>query len=220
MFTGLVEGTGVLLRVERRGPDARMVIRAEYDLRDLSLGESVAVDGACLTVVAFEGRTFTVDVSAETLSKTTLGSKSPGARLNLERALRLGDRLGGHWVTGHVDGLGTLMDRKMEGRSWRLSFSIPPELSRYVVPKGSIAVNGVSLTVNTCAPGVFHVNVIPHTADVTTIGALRIGDAVNIETDIIGKYVERLLQGWRAAAGDEDKTTSVDLSFLSKHGFV
>ncbi|SMC19636.1 riboflavin synthase alpha chain [Desulfacinum hydrothermale DSM 13146] len=220
MFTGLVEGTGTLLRIDRRGPDARMALRADFDPEGFTLGESIAVDGACLTVVSFEGRTFSVDVSAETLSRTTLGSKSPGARFNLERALRLGDRLGGHLVTGHIDGLGTLQDRAMEGRSWKLTFAIPPELSRYVVPKGSIAINGVSLTVNTCEPGRFYVNVIPHTADVTTIGQLKIGEEVNIETDIIGKYVERLLKGYDAQDKADSPSPGIDTAFLVEHGFL
>jgi len=220
MFTGLVEGTGTLLRVDRRGPDARMTLRADFDPRGFTLGESIAVDGACLTVVSFEGRTFSVDVSAETLSRTTLGTRGPGSRFNLERALRLGDRLGGHLVTGHIDGLGTLQDRAMEGRSWRLTFSIPPELSRYVVAKGSIAVNGVSLTVNGCGPDRFDVNVIPHTAEVTTIGLLQIGDRVNIETDIIGKYVERMLQGHRPDGDKGGQQRGIDTAFLVEHGFL
>lgn len=222
MFTGLVECRGTVLRVERQGVDGRMVLRSERLYPDMSLGESIAVDGACLTVVAFDGAVFTVDVSAETLSKTTLGTKSPGSTVNLERALRLGDRLGGHLMQGHVDGVGTLLQKKMEGRSWRFYFSVPEDLSLFIVPKGSIAVNGVSLTVNGCAPGRFDVNVIPHTADVTTLGMLAPGDHVNIETDIIAKYVQKMLHAWtKAPPGDSKaKPGGLDAAFLKEHGFL
>jgi len=221
VFTGLIEGTGTLLRAQRHGPDAQMVIQAGYDMGGIVLGESVAVDGVCLTVVAFQGNTFTVDVSAETLGRTTLGRKSPGKRLNLERALRFGDRLGGHLVTGHVDALGTLLERASEGRSWRLVFGIPAEHSPYVIEKGSIAVNGISLTVNGCSEGRFHVNIVPHTARETTVGELEPGDAVNIETDLIGKYVEGMIKNWMNRSGGKDaEKGSVSLDFLRRHGFA
>ncbi|MEJ5366331.1 MAG: riboflavin synthase [Desulfosoma sp.] len=222
MFTGLVECRGTVLRTERHGVDARMTLRSDRVFADMALGESVAVDGACLTVVAFDGPVFSVDVSAETLDKTTLGSKTPGSVVNLERALRLGDRLGGHLMQGHVDGMGTLIQKKMEGRSWRFYFSVPEELSVFIVAKGSIAVNGVSLTVNGCAPGRFDVNVIPHTADVTTLGRLAVGERVNIETDIIAKYVEKMLRAWtKPSSGDSpEKSGGVDAALLRRHGFL
>lgn len=222
MFTGLVECRGTVLRLERRGVDARMVLRSEKMFSDMSLGESVAVDGACLTVVSFEGPVFCVDVSAETLSKTTLGSKNSGAVVNLERALRLGDRLGGHLMQGHVDAVGTLTQKRMEGRSWRFAFTVPEELSPFIVAKGSIAVNGVSLTVNGCTPGRFDVNVIPHTAEITTLGMLSPGDSVNIETDIIAKYVHNMLRAWNAAPTDASwaRPSGVDADFLKRHGFL
>ncbi|MGV8073421.1 MAG: riboflavin synthase [Syntrophobacteraceae bacterium] len=221
MFTGLIEGTGTLLRTERHGADARMVIRAQHALEGLTLGESIAVDGACLTVVSFQGTSFNADVSAETLSRTTLDRKSPGSRLNLERALKMGDRLGGHLVSGHVDGIGVLRDRVMEGRSWRLFFEIPRELSRYTIEKGSIAVDGISLTINGCGEGRFDVNIVPHTVSETTIGDLRTGDEVNIETDPIGKYVEKMLLSWKSRSEmPEDKGSRIDSSFLQKHGFL
>jgi len=220
MFTGLIEGTGTLLRIDHRGPDAVMVIQPDFVMEKITLGESIAVDGACLTVVSFQGNVFSADVSAETLSRTTLGGKSPGVHLNLERALRMGDRLGGHMVSGHVDGIGILRDRHKEGRSWRLFFEVPQDLSRYIIEKGSIAVNGISLTVNGCAEGSFDVNIVPHTARETTIGDFQIGRQVNIEMDLIGKYVEKMLGGWKTATQDHPKTSRIDGAFLQKHGFL
>jgi len=220
MFTGLIQAIGVLQRIDRQGTDAKMVVRSLSPLADLELGESIAVDGACLTVAAFQASVFTADVSVETLSRTTLGGKVAGNRLNLERALRLGDRLGGHLVSGHVDGIGVLTDKTKDGRSWRLSFKVPAALSRYIVAKGSIAINGISLTVNGCGPERFDVNIVPHTADQTTIPDLQIGDEVNLETDIIGKYVERLLSGWQSNAPEKPAAKGgIDASFLQKHGF-
>jgi riboflavin synthase len=221
MFTGLIEGMGTLLRTEKLGADAKMVIKAHNSLQDLVLGESISVDGACLTVAAFQGNTFTADVSAETLSRTTLGRKPAGSHLNLERALRLGDRLGGHLVSGHVDGLGVLLDRVRDGRSWRLIFGVAAELAHYIVGKGSVAINGISLTVNVAEADRFDVNIVPHTAQETTVAELQIGDEVNIETDIIGKYVERMLAGWqRKMSGEPDRSSRIDLGLLAKHGFI
>jgi riboflavin synthase len=222
MFTGLIEGTGTLVRTDHLGPDAKMVIQANYALENLVLGESIAVDGACLTVVAFQKNLFTADVSAETLDRTTLGRKSPGSRVNLERALRLGDRLGGHLVSGHVDAVGVLQDRYTEGRSWRFAFRVPESLSKYIIAKGSIAINGVSLTVNGCQPGLFDVNLVPHTAKVTTLGDLRIGAEVNLESDVIGKYVEKMVQSWAPVQSGHSaaQPSTIDAAFLQKHGFL
>jgi len=220
MFTGLIEGIGTLLRIDRHGPDAQMVIRPRYSMEKIVPGESIAVDGACLTVVSFESGAFAADVSAETLNRTTLGRKKSGALLNLERALRLGDRLGGHFVSGHVDGVGALREKRPEGRSLRLSFDMPREMSRYFIEKGSVAVNGVSLTVNSCSEGAFDVNVVPHTGQETTISEIRIGEAVNIETDLIGKYVEKLM---KSSMGTREATSppgEFDEAFLRKHGFL
>jgi len=221
MFTGLIQGTGTLFRTDRQGVDARMVIRASFALEGLALGESIAVDGACLTVASLQGNVFTADVSGETLTRTTLGRKAAGSRLNLERALRLGDRLGGHLVSGHIDGIGTLLDRVREGHSWRLFFQVAEELARYIVEKGSIAVNGISLTVNGCGVDRFDVNIVPHTARETNIEELQKGDSVNIETDIIGKYVERMLTGWQKKLSEKsDPSSRIDAGFLAKHGFL
>jgi riboflavin synthase len=220
MFTGLIEGTGRLIRLDRHGLDGRLVIQAQFPVGKLVLGESIAVDGVCLTVVSFQGSQFTADVSAETLGRTTLGGKMPGVRLNLERALRLGDRLGGHLVSGHVDVIGRLVDRKDEGRSIRFFFDISPEFSRYTIEKGSVAVNGISLTINGCREGQFDVNIVPHTVQETTMGDLHMGQMVNIETDLIGKYVEKLVAPWTGASRDREEVSSgIDAAFLQKHGF-
>lgn len=220
MFTGLIQGKGTLLRIERHGLDVGMVVQAQYAMEALTLGESIAVDGACLTVVSFQGSLFTVDVSAETLSRTTLGRKLPGSHLNLERALQMGDRLGGHLVTGHVDGIGTLRERHQAGRSWRLVFELPPELDRYVIEKGSIAVDGISLTVNGCGEGFFEVNIVPHTLAETTLGELKIGGEANIETDLLGKYVEKMLKGLLSSSKASPEAGRIDAAFLQKHGFL
>jgi riboflavin synthase len=217
MFTGLIEGTGKLKTVEPRGKDMRLSIQASFDLEGFQTGESVAVDGVCLTVVSWQARAFTLDVSQETLSRTTLGQRSVGDEVNLERALRLGDRLGGHLVNGHVDGKARVMARKQRGDSLVFVFEVVAELGRYIIEKGSVAVNGVSLTVNRCDEQSFDVNIVPHTARVTTIGSLRVGDEVNIEVDIIGKYVERFVRPMQES--DSPSTGGVDRGFLAKHGF-
>lgn len=217
MFTGLIEGTGKLKTLEPRGKDMRLSIQASFDLEGFQTGESVAVDGVCLTAVSWQARAFTVDVSQETLSRSTLGHRSAGDEVNLERALRLGDRLGGHLVNGHVDGKARVMARKQRGDSLVFVFEVVAELGRYIIEKGSVAVNGVSLTVNRCDEQSFDVNIVPHTARWTTIGTWRVGDEVNIEVDIIGKYVERFVRTMQE--GDSPSTGGVDRGFLAKHGF-
>lgn len=220
MFTGLIEGTGTLLRIDRHGPDARLVIQAGFDTGTFILGESISVDGACLTVTAFSNDVFTADVSTETLSRTTLGQKPKGARLNLERALRLGDRLGGHLVSGHVDGIAVFRDRRPEGRSLRLYFDAPATIMHYIIEKGSVTINGVSLTVNGVRKDGFDVNIVPHTASQTTIGDLRPGEQVNIETDLIGKYVEKMIGMWGGTAEKGKSESRIDIDFLKEHGFT
>jgi len=192
MFTGLTQGMGRLDRRTARGAEIELGVAAEFDWTPpLVLGESVAVSGICLTVAAISGpRGFTAHASAETLSRSTLGRV---VRVNLERALALGDRLGGHLVSGHVDGLGALTSKTSAGASLILKFSLPTPLRAFVVAKGSIAVDGVSLTVNEILAEAFTVNLIPHTLERTTLGGLRPGEAVNLETDILGKYVHRQL---------------------------
>ena len=219
MFTGLIEGTGTLVNLKPRSKGMRLSILASFELEGFVIGESIAVDGACLTVVSSEGKLFTVDVSEETLRRTTIGQRRSGDEVNLERALRLGDRLGGHLVNGHVDGTAKVMGRKSVGEYLVFEFGVPAEQGRYLIEKGSVAVNGVSLTVNRCDKSHFTVYVVPHTAQATTIRSLKVGDRVNIEVDLIGKYVEKFVRQLResrspAAASDMDR------EFLTKHGFL
>ncbi|HVT31107.1 MAG TPA: riboflavin synthase [Rhodanobacteraceae bacterium] len=193
MFTGIIEATGRVARVEPRGGDVRLLIDAgAFDLRDVAIGDSISVSGACLTAVAIENGMLAFDVSTETLSRTSIGALGIGARVNLEKALRLSDRLGGHLVSGHVDGIGSVVAIQADARSQRWTFELPAELARYAAPKGSIAIDGVSLTINEVDGNRFGVSLIPHTIGVTTLGDRKVGDPVNIEVDMIARYVERL----------------------------
>ena len=193
MFTGIVEATGRVTRSEPRGGDLRLgVVAPGFDASDIALGDSIAVSGCCLTVVAHEGDTLAFDISNESLTLTTLGALGVGDRVNLEKALRLSDRLGGHLVSGHVDGIGRIVSIEPDARSQRWTIEAPPALARYVAAKGSICVDGVSLTVNTVEGARFGVNLIPHTVEQTTFGDRRVGDRVNLEIDMLARYVERL----------------------------
>ena len=197
MFTGIVTGLGEVrsLRPIGGGRDMRLVIGAPWaDTGSIALGASIACGGCCLTAVEVGPDWFAVEVSGETLSKTKLGGWAVGSRMNLERSLRVGDELGGHIVSGHVDGLGTVMSVTPENGSWRVQVEAPRELSRFIASKGSVAVDGVSLTVNEVDGGVFGVNVIPHTWNVTTLGLLKAGHAVHIEIDMLARYVARLAE--------------------------
>ncbi len=194
MFTGIVQAVGRIRSMEPRGGDLRLAVEtAGLDLAGVAVGDSVSVSGACLTAVVLEPGAFAADVSRETLDRTILGQLGPGSPVNLERALRAGDALGGHYVTGHVDGLARVVDLREDARSWRMRFEVPAELARYLAPKGSATVDGVSLTVNEVEGRVFGVNLIPHTLTVTTLGSLAPGRQVNLEVDIIARYVERLM---------------------------
>lgn len=198
VFTGLVEDLGTVARADRRSDALVLTVRPQAIApADLALGESVSHDGVCLTVTGTAGDTYAVLAGAETLARTTLGRVRVGTRLNLERALAAGARLGGHLVAGHVDGTGELVARRELGANLVLTFAAAPALLRYVVEKGSIAVDGVCLTVNRVDDAGFDVAIIPHTAQHTTLGARRPGDPVNLEVDVIGKYVEKLLGGYR-----------------------
>ena len=193
MFTGIIQATGRVTRSEPRGGDLRLgVVAPDFDASDVALGDSIAVSGCCLTVVAHEGDTLAFDVSSESLALTTLGDLGVGDRVNLEKALRLSDRLGGHLVSGHVDGIGSIVSVEPDARSQRWIIEAPPALARYIAAKGSVCVDGVSLTVNMVDGARFGVNLIPHTVEHTTFGDRRAGDRVNLEIDMLARYVERL----------------------------
>jgi riboflavin synthase len=194
MFTGIILATGRVTSLADQGGDLELGIdAAALDLHRIAVGDSVSVQGACLTVTRKEGTCFYADVSRETMAKTTLGALSSGSRVNLEPSLRAGEPLGGHWVSGHVDAVGKLRALVQDARSWRLEFELPVSLMRFVASKGSICVDGVSLTVNNVDRHRFDVNIIPHTFKVTTLGELKIDDGVNIEIDVIARYLERLM---------------------------
>ncbi len=215
MFSGIVEGTGTLKGSQRVGESATLSIEADFDLEDTEKGSSISVDGACLTVVDISKRMLTFNVSAETLSRTTFSRLRVGHKVNLERSLKLSDRLGGHLVSGHIDGMGTVLEKEILRDSIRIKIGVAQNIGRYLIEKGSIAVDGISLTINTCTDSDFCVTIIPYTTEHTTIGMKNVRDFVNIEIDLIGKYVERLLKGNR---GSEERGISLD--FLSKHGVL
>ncbi len=213
MFTGIIQSVGRVRAIEPRGGDVRLyVATGDLDLSDVELGDSIAVSGCCLTVVALQAGEFAADVSNESLSLTTLGTLGNGDAVNLEKALRLADRLGGHLVSGHVDGVGRVVSVRPDGRSQRWTFEVPPGLARYIAHKGSVTIDGTSLTVNEVEGARFGVNLIPHTVEHTTFAQRRAGDAVNIEVDVVARYVERLL-----GAGEGG---GIDADFLKQHGFA
>ena len=214
MFTGLVEGVGEIVGLTPQAEGLMIAVKTSFPAGELSLGESVAVAGACLTVVAINPPRARFEMSPETLAATTFPLKKVGDRINLERALKIGDRLGGHLVTGHVDGVGVVREVRPGPAHTQMKFEFPAALSRFVIEKGSIAVDGVSLTVNTCQGNMLTVNVIPHTARETTLASLKVGDRVNLETDIIGKYVARLL------GKDGPQGEGVTSELLARHGFL
>jgi riboflavin synthase len=205
MFTGIVEGAGKLAGKHATGGGVAFTIEAGFDLIDPAEGESIAINGVCLTAYNIRGRHFNADVSPETLDRTRLGALISGDTVNLERALKLSDRLGGHIVSGHVDCVASVVGVKSVGDYVLYSFSLPKEQGVYVIEKGSIAIDGVSLTVNMCGEGSFSVSIIPHTLKMTTLAQLKVGSKVNIEVDIIGKYVEKLLSPRTETDGDFQK---------------
>ena len=217
MFTGIVEEMGAIASLEKTLAGTRFTILASMVMGDLKLGDSVSVNGTCLTVVSRSERDFSVEVSPETLSITTLSSFAAGTPVNLERAMRLNERIGGHLVAGHVDGVGVIRSRHQDGNAILLTIGAPPEILRYCVAKGSITVDGISLTINDVTDHGFSVAIIPHTAKVTTLGLKQVNDPVNLESDLIGKYVERLLQ----ERSQLPKTTPViDKDYLQKRGLI
>ncbi len=212
MFTGIIAAVGQLKSLQSVGGDIRLHIdTAKLDLNDVKLGDSIAVNGVCLTVVEMAAKSLQFDVSQETLQRTSLGQLKKGSEANLEKALAVGDRLGGHMVSGHVDGLGEVISKTASARSWQYKIKVPAELERYIAEKGSITIDGVSLTVNGVFEGGFDINIIPHTLEETIIKHYQTGTKVNLEVDLIARYLERLLP-------QADSTISRD--FLTQHGYI
>lgn len=212
MFTGIIAAVGQLKSLESRGGDIRLHIDSgKLDLADVKLGDSIAVNGVCLTVVEKAARHLQFDVSQETLQRTSLGQLKNGSEANLEKALAVGDRLGGHFVSGHVDGLGEILSKTADARSWQYRIKVPKALSRYIAEKGSITVDGVSLTVNGIFDGGFDINIIPHTLEETVIKHYQVGTRVNLEVDLIARYLERLLP---------QNGSGISRDFLSQHGYT
>ena len=213
MFTGLVTDLGEIASISTRGDGAKLSVKTNYDTADLEIGESIAVDGACLTVTEIADNAFSVEASLETLRRTTLGDRLAADQVHLERALRFSDRLGGHLVLGHVDGVGEVTSVGREGNAVIVTISAGPEVSPFLLPKGSITVDGVSLTLNRVGDHDFDIALIPHTQEKTKAAHYAVGTRVNLEADVIGKYVRRMLDGRGSSAG-------IDLETLSKAGFV
>ncbi len=221
MFTGIIEGLGTIAGIRSAGQGKRLAIEADFSLDQTKIGDSISVSGACLTAVKIDGKRFEVDVSPETLHTTTFGQAKIGDRLNIERAMRLSDRIDGHLVSGHIDGTGVIKQKESLSNAVILSVEVGESLAQYMIIKGSVAMDGISLTLNTCESDSFSVSIIPHTAKLTTISLKNKGDRVNIETDMIGKYVSRFMSG--APGGSQEhnsKHAELDHAFLVKTGFI
>jgi riboflavin synthase len=217
MFTGIITAIGQITNIEHRGGDCRLTINTgKLPLSDTQLGDSIAVNGVCLTAIELGKQHFCADVSNETLSRSTLKTAVVGTPVNLELALTPSTRMGGHIVSGHVDGIGELVELKPDARSWRLSFIAPDDLAKYISEKGSITLNGVSLTVNAVNGALFSVNIVPHTLKETTLAGIKVGDKVNLEVDLLARYLERLLLGDKAAK----PASTITETLLRDSGFI
>lgn len=219
MFTGIIQAIGSIADLQPKGGDIALVVNTgKLGMDDVELGDSIAVNGVCLTAVAMTDKSFTADVSRETLSLTSLGALSKGSKVNLEKALTLQTRLGGHMVSGHVDGLGEIESRQRDGRSERFSIKAPDEIAKYIAAKGSITIDGVSLTVNHVDNSSFDINIVPHTLQETIIGDYQAGTKINLEVDVVARYLERLIQGG-SLGGSENIAGNITESFLAENGF-
>ena len=219
MFTGIIEAVGQIQSLQPRGGDVRLYVKTgKLDLADVKLGDSIAVNGVCLTAVELPGDGFWADVSQETIRRTALSSLTSGSRVNLEKALTPSSRLGGHLVSGHVDGVGKVLSLHEDARSWHFRIEAPANLARYIAEKGSITVDGTSLTVNAVSGAVFDLNIVPHTMQETVMGQYQPGSAVNLEVDLIARYLERLLLGDKAAEPAADSALS--MAFLAENGYL
>lgn len=221
MFTGIIESFGTIKRIESKGEGKVLTIVCDLDLTQSKIGDSIAVNGACLTAVRLGTREFQVDMAPETVARTTFSAMGPGTRVNVERALKLSDRIDGHLVSGHIDGTGTISAIRKKSNAIIYDITVPGELAADMIEKGSVAIEGISLTINKCWNTGFQVSIIPHTAKITTIGLKQVGDAVNIETDMLGKYVRKILTtGGRSANSPQPAESDISLSLLAKNGFL
>ncbi|CCK81526.1 riboflavin synthase [Desulfobacula toluolica] len=221
MFTGIIESFGTIKRIESSGEGKVLHIGCDLDLSESKIGDSIAVNGACLTAVSLEKHAFKVDMAPETVERTTFKSLTTGSRVNIERALKLSDRIDGHLVSGHIDGTGIISSMVRKSNAVIIKIDVPSTLGSDMIEKGSVAIEGISLTINKCSDKDFQVSIIPHTADITTIGLKRVGDEVNIETDMIGKYVKKILRGSVSkndALPKGEKDISMEL--LARNGFL
>jgi riboflavin synthase len=218
MFTGIIEGLGTVQYLHRSGNSFKMSVVSDFDLDNSCVGDSIAVNGVCLTAVQISSRQFDVDIAPETVSKTVFQYINPNEKVNLERAMRLSDRIDGHLVSGHVDGLGIITNRNTQDNAIIIEITTQPTLCKYMIQKGSVAVDGISLTINRLEENCFYLSIIPHTAKLSTIGFKTVGQKVNIETDMIGKYVERFVLNQDKASSSHK--SEIDSAFLARHGFV
>jgi len=217
MFTGLIEDIGIVKKIDKKSDSMSLIIESNFDLTEVKVGDSISIDGVCLTVVEFLPKGFKVDVSPETSQRANLRDIKEGRRVNLERALRISDRLGGHLVLGHIDGVGRIDEISRDVNSIKMTISVSKDIMKYIIEKGSVAIDGISLTVNECGDDKFGVNIIPHTTNHTTLGERKVGDGINVENDIIGKYVERFISNGQAK---KEGDSNINMEFLTKHGFV
>ncbi|WDP92663.1 MAG: riboflavin synthase [Desulfobacter sp.] len=221
MFTGIIESFGTIKRIESNGEGKVLLIGCDLDLSQSKIGDSIAVNGACLTAVSLGTNQFRVDMAPETVARTTFKKMGPGSRVNIERALKLSDRIDGHLVSGHIDGTGTISAIKKMSNAVIIDVTVPENLAADMIEKGSVAIEGISLTINKCWETGFQVSIIPHTAQITTIGTKQVGDEVNIETDMLGKYVRKILNtGGGSVNSPGSNDSDISMSLLARNGFL